>query len=168
MLRYLALSSAVHILMFLPAALNHFRVYPGKKTSSFTVQVLEQGSQTAKTKSDSSKTNPSKGKLTQAQDLGHTAQVEGRLAASELTANIQPDYPTLSRKLGEEGEVTIDLTVQPDGTVRGAKVGKSSGFPRLDEAALKAVNAAKFSSKPGAATLSQSVEKSLAIVFKLQ
>jgi len=49
----------------------------------------------------------------------------------------QPPYPTMSRRLGEEGQVILLLTVDENGRVSEAKVDKSSGFSRLDEAALK-------------------------------
>lgn len=51
--------------------------------------------------------------------------------------NSQPDYPSASRRLGEEGSVTLLLLVKEDGKVGEAKVETSSGFPRLDEAAVK-------------------------------
>ena len=53
--------------------------------------------------------------------------------------HVLPDYPSASRRLGEEGSVTLALLVGPDGKVTEAKVEKPSGFPRLDEAALKYV-----------------------------
>ncbi len=49
----------------------------------------------------------------------------------------QPEYPPTSRRLGEEGSVVLQVLVGPDGAVKDGKVQKSSGFPRLDEAALK-------------------------------
>ncbi len=49
----------------------------------------------------------------------------------------QPDYPTMSRRLGEEGQVILLLTVDENGSVTEAKVDKSSGFERLDAAALQ-------------------------------
>lgn len=48
-----------------------------------------------------------------------------------------PPYPPSSRRLGEEGVVTLQLYVLENGRVGEAKVQKSSGFPRLDEAAVK-------------------------------
>lgn len=49
----------------------------------------------------------------------------------------QPPYPPTSSRLGEEGVVILDLYVLPDGKVGDARVRTSSGFPRLDEAAVK-------------------------------
>lgn len=49
----------------------------------------------------------------------------------------QPEYPPTSRRLGEEGSVILQVLVGADGKVQDAKVQKTSGFPRLDEAAIK-------------------------------
>ena len=49
----------------------------------------------------------------------------------------QPEYPTMSRRLGEEGVVVLLLTVDEDGRVTAATLDTSSGFERLDEAAVK-------------------------------
>jgi protein TonB len=43
----------------------------------------------------------------------------------------------ISKRLGEEGTVVMLLLVTEDGHVADAKLDKSSGFPRLDEAALR-------------------------------
>jgi protein TonB len=49
----------------------------------------------------------------------------------------RPEYPAQSKRLGEEGTVVLLLLVMDDGRVGDAKVDKSSGFPRLDDAALR-------------------------------
>lgn len=49
----------------------------------------------------------------------------------------QPEYPPTSRRLGEEGSVVLSVLVATDGKVQDAKIQTSSGFPRLDDAALK-------------------------------
>jgi periplasmic protein TonB len=41
-----------------------------------------------------------------------------------------------SRHLAEEGALLLNILVGPDGHVRDAKVSHSSGFERLDQAAL--------------------------------
>lgn len=53
--------------------------------------------------------------------------------------NAFPDseYPSQSRRLGEEGQVTIAILVQADNSVGDVKVVQSSGFERLDEAAME-------------------------------
>ncbi len=49
-------------------------------------------------------------------------------------------YPDASKRAGEEGTCRVKLTVAPDGRISGESLEKSSGFPRLDEACLKAVH----------------------------
>jgi periplasmic protein TonB len=51
----------------------------------------------------------------------------------------QPDYPPASKRLGEAGTVLLNVYVLEDGKVGEATVQKSSGFPRLDEAAVREV-----------------------------
>jgi protein TonB len=46
-------------------------------------------------------------------------------------------YPTQSRRLGEEGVATVRMVINPQGRVSGADIVKSSGYPRLDRAALE-------------------------------
>ena len=52
--------------------------------------------------------------------------------------NPKPEYPPLSQRMGEEGTVRIRVFVLKNGTAQEASVQKSSGYPRLDAAALKA------------------------------
>lgn len=47
------------------------------------------------------------------------------------------EYPAMSRRLGEEGTVTLRILVNDKGQVDQVEIRKSSGFPRLDEAARK-------------------------------
>ena len=50
-----------------------------------------------------------------------------------------PAYPKQSRRMGESGLVVLRVELDETGTVTGATVKTSSGFPKLDEAALAAV-----------------------------
>lgn len=61
-----------------------------------------------------------------------------RSDASHLN-NPPPPYPSLSRRLHEEGRVVLDVYILADGRVGETKLRRSSGHPRLDEAALDAV-----------------------------
>jgi protein TonB len=51
----------------------------------------------------------------------------------------QPEYPPASRRAGEAGTVTLQVFVQENGRAGEVKVAKSSGFEKLDEAAVKEV-----------------------------
>jgi periplasmic protein TonB len=51
---------------------------------------------------------------------------------------VRPPYPPASIHLGEEGRVTLALLIGADGRVTDGKVDRSSGYPRLDQAALEA------------------------------
>ena len=49
----------------------------------------------------------------------------------------QPEYPPSSIRQGEVGTVTLLIYVLPNGRVADAKVSRSSGFTRLDAAAVR-------------------------------
>jgi protein TonB len=51
----------------------------------------------------------------------------------------QPEYPPASRRAGEEGTVQLQVFVQENGRAGEVKVARSSGFPKLDEAAIAEV-----------------------------
>ncbi len=57
---------------------------------------------------------------------------------------IKPDYPRGARQRGEEGDVVVELRVTARGTVERVSIVTSSGFPELDDAALRAVKSARF------------------------
>ena len=59
----------------------------------------------------------------------------------------KPEYPAASKRLQETGAVFLNFLVGLDGRVIDSKVDTSSGFERLDEAALKALSLCSF--KPG-------------------
>ena len=54
--------------------------------------------------------------------------------------NCNDDYPFLSRVFGQEGTTELAFTVLADGTVSGVKVATSSGYDRLDDAAVDCVS----------------------------
>ena len=60
-----------------------------------------------------------------------------------------PEYPSISRRLEETGTVSLLFLVDVDGKVVEGKIDKSSGFSRLDNAALSALQLCQF--KPGTA-----------------
>jgi len=58
---------------------------------------------------------------------------------------IRPDYPKGARQRGEQGDVVLEIRVGADGIVERVEVAESSGHPELDEAAVRAAKAARFS-----------------------
>lgn len=61
-----------------------------------------------------------------------------RAEAGQLS-NPAPVYPSLSRRLREEGVVILEILIKADGTVGEIKIKSSSGFKRLDATAVNAV-----------------------------
>lgn len=58
--------------------------------------------------------------------------------------NAPPAYPSISRRMREEGLVVLKVKVRADGTADAVLVQHPSGSARLDEAALAAVRRWKF------------------------
>ncbi len=50
-----------------------------------------------------------------------------------------PDYPSLSKRMNEQGKVVLRVELGEDGHVANVEVKASSGYRRLDDAALSAV-----------------------------
>jgi protein TonB len=53
-------------------------------------------------------------------------------------------YPDASKRANEEGRCIVQMTVSTSGKVTSEALQTSSGFPRLDEACLKAVHGAQM------------------------
>jgi periplasmic protein TonB len=53
--------------------------------------------------------------------------------------NARPQYPPLSKRLNEQGKVVVRALIGTDGTASQASIKSSSGFDRLDQAALATV-----------------------------
>ncbi|MEJ8835175.1 energy transducer TonB [Ramlibacter sp. AN1133] len=73
---------------------------------------------------------------------------------AEYLQNPKPAYPAISRKLREQGKVVVDVLIAADGSAQQAKVQASSGFDRLDAAALATVQRWRYvpGKKGGVAT----------------
>lgn len=56
-------------------------------------------------------------------------------------------YPDKSVELGEEGKVKLAIIVNPNGSVDDIELIQSSGFERLDRAAIETVKQAKYQPK---------------------
>lgn len=58
--------------------------------------------------------------------------------------NPQPEYPRMSKRLGEEGRVLLHVVVDTQGNPTEVTLKKTSGHERLDEAAIEAVKGWRF------------------------
>jgi TonB family protein len=58
--------------------------------------------------------------------------------------NQEDYYPSFSKRAGEQGETIVNLIIDKHGLVREVKVIKSSGYQRLDDAALEIAKDYKF------------------------
>lgn len=67
-------------------------------------------------------------------------------AVQELKSSnrVEPTYPAASRRAGEAGTVRLKVLVDERGRTRDVQVALSSGFPRLDEAAIDAAKKWRF------------------------
>lgn len=72
--------------------------------------------------------------------------------------NPAPNYPSISRRLGEQGLVLLRVQVTADGTAGSIELQTGSGSSRLDQAALEAVKKWQFvPAKRGEQSVSASV-----------
>ncbi|MEE8563635.1 MAG: TonB family protein, partial [Alphaproteobacteria bacterium] len=71
----------------------------------------------------------------------HPAGPMGRPRPVAGLGNPRPRYPWISRRRGEQGRVVLEVAVAADGRAKEVRVKRSSGFARLDRAALAAVRA---------------------------
>jgi protein TonB len=65
-------------------------------------------------------------------------------SAVQYLEPIALEYPRLSKRNGETGRVLIRVYIDEAGLAKNLQVNRSSGHPRLDEAALAAIQKARF------------------------
>ena len=75
-----------------------------------------------------------------------TAPRQARIdALPEAKTSIRPYYPLSARRRGNQGSVGLEVMISDDGEAMAVEVIESSGYTELDDAAIEAVKAAKFS-----------------------
>lgn len=74
-------------------------------------------------------------------------KVELPSSNADYLQNPKPAYPPLSKRLGEQGKVIVRVLIGADGVPQKAEIRQSSGFDRLDQAALS--TALKWRYVPG-------------------
>ena len=73
-----------------------------------------------------------------------SARTDVSISASYSASNAKPAYPTMSKRMGEQGTVVLRVLVKSDGSAGNVEVKSSSGFPRLDQSAVEAVKSWRF------------------------
>lgn len=66
-------------------------------------------------------------------------KVELPSSDADYLQNPKPTYPAISKRLGEQGKVIVRVLIGADGLPQKAELKQSSGFDRLDQAALTTV-----------------------------
>jgi protein TonB len=77
-------------------------------------------------------------------------------------------YPSISRSRGQEGEILVSFLILKDGTIKDAQIQKSSGFSRLDKAALKIFKKMKKTYEIPNEIAKNSINFTISISFKLR
>lgn len=96
------------------------------------------------------------------------APVQARVSVPpQLKGKFKIVYPLGARKRGEEGSVSLEISVSPAGAATAVRIVKSSGFPELDDAARAAVKTARFTPAKSGGKRVSSVA-SLTFAFKLK
>lgn len=75
--------------------------------------------------------------------VGQPAPISGGVLNGKAVSKPAPAYPAEAKEAGAQGVVTVQITVNEDGTVESAKA--AGGHPLLQEAAVEAARKAKFS-----------------------
>lgn len=87
---------------------------------------------------------------------------KGVTTEAAATSTFRPSYPRISKNRGEEGSVLLEVQVLTDGTTGMVKILKSSGYKRLDKAALEGAQRTTFIP---ASRLGQVVESTTQLSF---
>ena len=66
------------------------------------------------------------------------AKVEMPSSKADYLHNPPPDYPRMSKRLGEQGKVVLKVLIGTDGAPQKVELVTSSGFERLDKSAMDA------------------------------
>lgn len=91
----------------------------------------------------SSESASTSGEGTDTSRSGQEASPPVSVNTLSIAKKIIPDYPSFSRKRGEEGRTVIVVTIK-NGSVIKAEIRESSGYGRLDNSALLAAKQWKF------------------------
>lgn len=76
--------------------------------------------------------------------LGGAALDSGPRVDASFKGNRLPEYPAMSRRLGEQGVVVLRVFITPEGRAADVQLVKSSGSARLDRSAMESIREWRF------------------------
>jgi protein TonB len=79
-----------------------------------------------------------------APDRASPAARQGPRIDASWSGNEPPGYPAMARRLGDQGEVRLDVHVSSDGKVLEVRLSQSSGSKLLDQTAIETVKKWRF------------------------
>lgn len=94
-----------------------------------------------------------KSNLVKPKTASHQGSAGVVLDKPQIIGELEPEYPWLSRVNGEEGSVELAFLVSSNGGAYNIEIVASSGFKRLDDAAMLAIKTAKFINKQDGASM---------------
>lgn len=77
-------------------------------------------------------------------------------------------YPPVSRRNEEEGAVTVSACIDAQGDVHAPRIDRGSGFPRLDDAALRWAQRARFAPGSEGGRAIEVCDYRFRVVFRLE
>jgi protein TonB len=110
---------------------------PARSSPTFTEQQSQDVAQHTTSAEPPANTAPSNAAPSTTSQVESSAYQEPRSAA--YLNNPKPEYPPVSRRLQETGKVLLRVHVDTSGVATDVEIRNSSGFARLDSAAVKAV-----------------------------
>jgi TonB family protein len=76
----------------------------------------------------------------------HQVPAQSSESARKIVTRVSPQYPSVAHRMGLQGNVKVEVVVQPNGTVKSVEV--RGGHPMLADAALSAVRQWKWEPGP--------------------
>lgn len=97
-----------------------------------------------------------------------STEIKPEILPPRILRKIEPTYPEQARLQGWQGKVNIRVEVLSDGLPGDITVKKSSGYPLLDDAAVKAIKRWRFVPAKNIATdMPQACYTSVSLIFTL-
>ncbi|HEY9050885.1 MAG TPA: TonB family protein, partial [Gammaproteobacteria bacterium] len=104
---------------------------------------------------------------------GHTPETKeadvvqvNRIIADEFASNFY--YPATARRRNWQGDVVLQFTLMPDGSIKHIRINKSSGYPVLDEAAMDVMSKIKAEQQLALVLNGNSLDHLLPVSYRLQ